>query len=106
METNTKMTHYHKEIKNHEEVWTKYIYDAVMWQQKNVVSPETGFVSAKEVNVFIPILTYDIKEEDVIVKGIVEDEEPSKITEKFTVTSAIPCDFGSKAMQHTELVGR
>lgn len=106
METNASMTHFHKDIINHKEVWKSKYYEKVMWQQQNVINPSTGFVEATEVNVYIPQLAYDIKNEDIIVRGKTESMDPSNIKNKFVVTSAIHCDFGSERMQHTELVGR
>ena len=106
MKTNTSMTHYKKNIIDHEEKWTRNVFTEVMWQEKNVVNPSTGFVEANEVNVYIPTLEKGIEVGDIIIKGNVETETPTLYSEKkFTVTSAIPCDYGTKAMQHTEIVG-
>ena len=91
MKTNTSMTHYKKNIIDHEERWTRNVFTEVMWQEKNV---------------YIPTLEKGIEVGDIIIKGNVETETPTLYSEKkFTVTSAIPCDYGTKAMQHTEIVG-
>ena len=104
MTTNTAMTHYSRSIVNHAETWSKTTYNAVMWQVRKVVNPSTGFVENNEVRVYIPELTYNFKQEDIIVKGICEDETPVNIKDKFTITAVIPCDYGS--LQHTELIGQ
>lgn len=104
MTTNSPMTHYSKSVVDHSELWSKTIYSDVMWQVKKIVSPSTGYVENSQVNVYIPVLTYDIKKEDIIVKGIREEGTPENIKDKFTVTAVIPCDYGN--LQHTELIGK
>lgn len=104
MTTNSAMTHYSKSIVNHAETWSKTIYNDVMWQVRKVVSPSTGFVENDEVHVYIPTLTYNIKKEDIIVRGIREENTPDYINDKFTITMVMPCDYGN--LQHTELIGQ
>lgn len=111
MKTNTAMTHFHKAVINHEETWTKFVYDGtdlpeVMWQERTIVSPSTGFVEANEVNVYIPVLVDNIETEDIILKGTTEETNPENLTNYYTVTTSTPCDYGSEFMQHTEVVGR
>lgn len=103
MTTNSAMTHYTRHIVNHAETWQKTIYNEVMWQDKKIVNPETGFVEKNEVHVYIPTLTYNIKKEDVIVRGIREENTPEFINDKFTITMVMNCDYGH--LQHTELIG-
>ena len=104
MTTNSAMTHYSKSVANHSETWNKKTYDNVMWQERKVVNPSTGFVENNEVHIYIPDLTYDIKKEDIVVRGICNYETPVSIKDKYTITSVMSCDYGS--LQHTELIGK
>lgn len=106
MTTNAKMTYFHKTIQNHEEVWLKGFVDGVMWQEKVSVNPDTGYREVSEVNVYIPTLLDDINKEDIIVKGETDAISPYTLSKYYTVTSVINCDYGSREMQHTELVGK
>ena len=107
MTTNTAITIYHKVIQNHQEIWLKKVIYEAMWQEKNVVSPETGYVEASEVNIYIPTLENNINNEDVVVKGIQTVSSPDELKDKYyTITNVINCDYGSLYMQHTELVGK
>ena len=107
MTTNKSMTLFHKGIVNHEQTWTKTFIDGVMWQEKTRVNPTTGYSDVSEVNVYVPFLIYNVKNEDVIVAGETNAEKPSDIKEGiYTITSVSLCDYGSEEMQHTEIVGK
>jgi len=107
MPTNKSMTLFHKGIINHEEVWTKIYIDGVMWQEKTSVNQSTGYTDVSEVNIYVPFLIYNVKNEDVIVAGETTAEKPSEIgTKYYTITSVSLCDYGSDQMQHTEIVGK
>lgn len=107
MTTNKSMTYFHKSIVNHEETWAKYFISNVMWQEEIIVNPETGFHDISEVNVYIPAIINNISKEDVIVEGETQATTPSNITSKYyTITSVIPCNYGSEEMQHTEIIGK
>ena len=107
MDTNVSMTLFHKVIINHEEVWQKIYIDGVMWQEKTSVNQNTGYSDVSEVNVYVPYLICNIKNEDVIVAGGTNATKPSEIKRKYyTVTSVDLCNYGSEEMQHTEIVGK
>lgn len=107
METNSSITLFHKKIINHQEEWQKIFIDGVMWQEKTSVNQATGYSDISEVNVYIPFLIYDVKNEDVIVAGETNATKPTEIKERYyTVTSVNLCNYGSEEMQHTELVGK
>lgn len=103
---NATFTHYKKSIVNHNEVWERKPYENIMWQEEQVVNPSTGFVNSSQVNIYLPFLSYDFQKEDIIVRGIIEDENPNNIKNKYTITSVIPCDYGSENMQHTEIIAK
>lgn len=107
MPTDKSMTLFHKTIINHQEEWAKTFIDGIMWQEKTSVNPNTGYSEISEVDVYVPFLIYNVKNEDVIVKGKVEETKPSEIKQRYyTITSIDLCDYGSEEMQHTEIVGR
>lgn len=107
MTTNKSMTLFHKTIVNHEEVWNKTFIDGVMWQEKTSVNQATGYSDISEVNVYVPYLIYNVKNEDVIVAGETEATNPTNIkTRYYTITSVSLCDYGSEEMQHTEIIGK
>lgn len=114
MRTNTALTLYSKSISNHAEVWTRSTIPAAEWENTDIAnSAAFGVEKADKVSIFIPLGTWTIHPEDILVKGIVSDtvnassftvsDLRAKYEDVVVVRSANKLDFGSAPMRHWEV---
>ncbi len=75
-----------------------------MWQEiEGYEVKKYGAENADKAAIFIPGLSADIKKEDFIFKGEIEEINLNKA---LTVMSVTPCDYGSEDMHHLEVGAR
>jgi len=75
-----------------------------MWQEtEGYEVKKYGAENADKAAIFIPGLSADVKKEDFIFRGEIEE---INLNEALTVMSVTRCDYGSEDMHHLELGAR
>lgn len=109
MITNSSLTIYHKSIKNHNEIWTRYNYDKVWFFGGKGSSINKGYDNANDVDIRIPyyLSNIDIKNfaiGDIIVQGtLTEDiitQQDLKSYQIYNITSINNNTFGNNPHIH------
>lgn len=111
METNARMTLYHKRFnpKKRLDEWVRYPIENVMWQGGKGASIDKGYDKANDIKVYIP---YNKNEElekvpfsigDIIVEGIIDDDitkQSDLKVDNYNITTAINNNKYSDNMNH------